>query len=154
METTFLFVKPDGVQRHLVGRILSRLEARGLQIVALRMRTLPRELAETHYGEHAQRPFFPRLIEYVTSGPVVLMAVRGLRAVEVCRTLIGSTFCPDAAPGTIRGDLGISSAYNLIHGSDSPASAERELKLFFEDGDFVDYTFQDLGVLINLDEEV
>jgi nucleoside-diphosphate kinase len=154
METTFLFVKPDGVQRHLVGRIISRLEARGLQIVALRLKTLSRELAETHYAEHAERPFFPRLIEYVTSGPVVLMAVRGLKAVSVCRTLIGATFCPDAAPGTIRGDLGISSAYNLIHGSDSPGSAERELKLFFGDDDFVDYEFHDRGVIINLKEEV
>jgi nucleoside-diphosphate kinase len=153
METTLLFVKPDGVQRRLVGRILSRLEDRGLQIVGLKMRTIPRELAEEHYGEHAGKPFFGRLIDYVTSGPVVLIAVRGLNAQKVCRKMMGSTFCPDAEPGTIRGDFGISKAYNLIHGSDGLEAAERELGLFFGPGEVHEWTFRDEDSLINRAEE-
>jgi nucleoside-diphosphate kinase len=153
METTLLFVKPDGVQRRLVGRILSRLEDRGLMIAGLKMRTIPRELAEKHYGEHAGKPFFGRLIDYVTSGPVVLIAVRGLGAQSLCRKMMGATFCPDAEPGTIRGDFGISKAYNLIHGSDSLDSAERELGLFFEPGELLEWTFRDEDSLINRAEE-
>ena len=153
METTFLFVKPDGVQRRLVGRILSRLEDRGLQIVGLKLRTISRELAEEHYGEHAGKPFFGRLIDYVTSGPVVQMAVRGLDAQSICRKMMGATFCPDAVPGTIRGDFGISKAYNLIHGSDCLEAAERELGLFFDDGEVLSWTFRDEDSLINRAEE-
>jgi nucleoside-diphosphate kinase len=153
METTLLFVKPDGVQRRLVGRILSRIEDRGLQLVGMRMRTIPRELAESHYGEHAGKPFFPGLIDYVTSGPVVMLAVRGPNAVAVCRKMMGKTFCPEAEPGTIRGDFGISRSYNLIHGSDSPASAERELGIFFSSEDLVDWSFRDEDSLIDRSEE-
>jgi nucleoside-diphosphate kinase len=153
METTLLFVKPDGVQRRLVGRIVSRLEDRGLQIVGMRMRTLPRDLAERHYAEHAGKPFFAGLVDYVTSGPVVLLAVRGPNAIAVCRKMMGKTFCPDAEPGTIRGDFGISRSFNLIHGSDSPASAERELRLYFEAEDLVDWSFRDEASLIDRREE-
>ena len=149
METTLLFVKPDGVQRRLVGRILSRLEDRGLQIVGLKMRTIPRELAETHYGEHKGKGFFERLIDYVTSGPVVLIAVRGPNAQSVCRNMMGATFCPEAVPGTIRGDFGLSKAYNLIHGSDSVEAAEREVGLFFGDGDILEWEYQDRASLIS-----
>jgi nucleoside-diphosphate kinase len=149
METTLLFVKPDGVQRRLVGRILARLEDRGLQIVGLKMRTIPRELAEEHYKEHEGKGFFDRLIDYVTSGPVVLIAVRGPNAQSVCRKMMGATFCPEAEAGTIRGDFGISKAYNLIHGSDSPEAAQREIGLFFGDGDILEWKFRDRDSLIS-----
>jgi nucleoside-diphosphate kinase len=155
METTLLFIKPDGVQRRLVGRILERIETRGLQLVGMRMTTLSRDLAEEHYGEHRERPFFPGLIRYVTSGPVVLLAVRGRSAIAICRKLMGATFCPDADPGTIRGDFGVSRSYNLIHGSDGPESAERELARFFgEDSDLQDYALRDLDSLYDAEEEL
>ena len=131
METTLLFCKPDAVQRGLVGEILSRIEAKGLKIVGLKLMTVSRDLAETHYAEHRGEDFFDGLIRFVTSGPVVVMAVEGLEAIAVCRRLIGATNGRNAEPGTIRGDFGMSGGYNLIHGSDGPDTAARELKLWF-----------------------
>jgi nucleoside-diphosphate kinase len=139
METTLVLVKPDGVQRGLVGEILGRFERKGLQVAGLRLARLSRETLERHYGEHRQKPFFAGLVAFMGSGPVVVAALRGLNAVSVVRSLMGKTFGKDAAPGTIRGDLAISSSFNLVHGSDSPESAARELALFFGPGEVLDY---------------
>ncbi len=139
METTLVLVKPDGVQRGLVGEILGRFERKGLQIVALKMTRLGRDLLERHYGEHKAKPFFAGLVAFMGSAPVCVVALRGLNAVSIVRSLMGKTFGKDAAPGTIRGDLAISSSFNLVHGSDSPESAARELALFFAPGDLLDY---------------
>jgi nucleoside-diphosphate kinase len=139
METTLIILKPDAVQRGIVGELLSRFERKGLQIAAMKMMSVPEDLAQTHYGEHEGKPFFAGLIRFVTSSPVIVLAVRGVNAIAVCRKLIGATNGQKAEPGTIRGDFGMSGGYNMIHGSDSPESAERELKLWFDDGEIVDY---------------
>jgi nucleoside-diphosphate kinase len=131
METTLVIIKPDAVKRGLIGDIVGRLERKGLEIVDGRLFTIDRELAHKHYAEHTEKPFFGDLIAFITSGPVLALAVRGPTAVNVVRTLMGPTNPLDAAPGTIRGDLGIELTQNLIHGSDSPESAKRELGLFF-----------------------
>jgi nucleoside-diphosphate kinase len=135
VETTLLFLKPDAVQRGLVGPIVSRFEAKGLTFVGMKLVSVPRDLAEQHYAEHQGKPFYDGLIQFVTSSPVLVLAVRGVNAIAVCRKLIGATNGQKAEPGTIRGDFGLSGGYNLIHGSDSPESAERELKLWFGDGE-------------------
>ena len=132
-ERTLVLVKPDGVARGLVGEVLSRLEAKGLRLVAAELRTLPREVAEQHYAEHSEKPFFEELVEFITATPVVAMRIRGEGAIKVMRTLMGATNPAEAAPGTIRGDLALSLPDNLVHGSDSPESAQRELGLFFGD---------------------
>jgi nucleoside-diphosphate kinase len=139
METTLVIVKPDGVQRGLVGEILSRFERKGLQIVGLKLARLPRELLERHYGDHRSKPFFAGLVAFMGSSPAVVLALRGLHAVSVTRGLMGKTFGKDAAPGTIRGDLAISSSFNLVHGSDSPEAAAKELALFFAPGEVLDF---------------
>jgi len=130
-EATLVICKPDAVRRGLVGEILSRLERKGLRIEALKMMRVDRELAERHYAEHAEKPFFGELVAFITSGDVVVARVAGRQAVSVVRTLMGSTDPADSAPGTIRGDLALTVTDNLIHGSDSPESANRELDLFF-----------------------
>jgi len=140
LETTLLIVKPDGVQRRLVGRILNRFEEKGLQLVGMKMMTIPRALAETHYEAHKEKKFYPGLVRFMTSSPVVVFAVRGVNAVFVCRKMMGATFGPDAELGTIRGDFGASRSYNLIHGSDSAAAAEREIGLFFKAGEIQEWT--------------
>lgn len=131
VERTLVILKPDAVQRGLSGEIIRRLENRGLKIVGLDMRTIGRDIAAQHYGEHEGKPFYEGLIDYITSGPVVLMVLEGPDAVAVTRSAIGKTNPVDAAPGTIRGDLGLMTGRNLIHGSDAPESAEREVALFF-----------------------
>lgn len=131
MEDTLLLLKPDAVQRRLVGEILRRIEAKGLQIAGLKLIRIPRETAERHYAAHQGKPFYPGLIQYITSGSVVALVVRGRNAIQVTRTMMGATFGSKAAPGTIRGDLAISDGFNLIHGSDSPESAAREKELYF-----------------------
>jgi len=130
-ESTLLIVKPDGVARHLVGEVLRRVEAKGLTIDKLEMRTIDRPTAEEHYGEHRERPFFGELVDFITSGPVVLAQLSGDDAITCWRTLMGPTNPVEAPPGSIRGDLATQIGENIAHGSDSPASAERELKLFF-----------------------
>jgi nucleoside-diphosphate kinase len=132
-ESTLLIVKPDGVRRGLVGEVLRRVETKGLAIDALRMETIDRSTAEEHYGEHREKPFFGELVDFITSGPVVLGRVSGESAIAVWRTLMGPTNPIDAPPGTIRGDLATVITENIVHGSDSPESAARELKLFFPD---------------------
>ena len=135
MENTLLLVKPDGVQRRLVGEILRRLEAKGLQIVALKLMRIPMETAERHYAAHKGKPFHPGLLRYMTGGPVVALVVRGRNAIAVSRAMMGATFGSKAAPGTIRGDFAVSDGYNLIHGSDSPEAAAQEIALYFKSGE-------------------
>lgn len=131
VESTLLIVKPDGVRRGLVGEVLRRVEAKGLQIAEMRLMWIDRELAEEHYAEHREKPFFTDLVTFITSGPVVVARLEGESAIDVWRTLIGPTNPATAPPGTVRGDFGTIITENLVHGSDSPDSAERELKLFF-----------------------
>ena len=131
MEETLVLVKGDGVRRRLVGEIIRRIEAKGLDLGDLKLMDVSRELAEEHYAEHREKPFFDELVEFITSTPVVAMKVRGEGAIKVMRTLMGVTNPAEAAPGTIRGDLALSMPDNLVHGSDSPESAVRELGLFF-----------------------
>ncbi len=131
MERTFVMLKPDAVKRRLVGEIIRRIEAKNLNIIALKMIHIDRKLAETHYSEHREKPFFKDLVDFVTSGPAVAMIVEGPNAISVIRTMMGATNPFNAAPGTIRGDFGLDLTQNLIHGSDSPQSAARELALFF-----------------------
>ncbi|HEV2091553.1 MAG TPA: nucleoside-diphosphate kinase [Rubrobacter sp.] len=131
MEETLVLVKGDGVRRRLVGEIIRRIEAKSLDIEALKLMDVGRDLAEEHYAEHREKPFFEELVEFITSTPVVAMRVKGEGAIKVMRNLMGSTNPAEAAPGTIRGDLALSLPDNLVHGSDSPESAQRELGLFF-----------------------
>jgi nucleoside-diphosphate kinase len=133
LEETLVLVKGDGVRRRLVGEIIRRIEAKGLNLGDLKLMDVGRELAEEHYAEHREKPFFEELVEFITSTPVVAMRVRGEGAIKVMRTLMGVTNPAEAAPGTIRGDLALSMPDNLVHGSDSPESAHRELGLFFCD---------------------
>jgi nucleoside-diphosphate kinase len=134
MQTTFVMVKPDGVQRGLVGEIIGRFERKGLRLVGLRQLTPSLELAETHYEVHNERPFYPGLIRFITSGPVVAMAWTGVDAISVGRNIIGPTDGRKAAPGTIRGDYAMDIGHNIIHGSDAEETAEFELGLWFPDG--------------------
>ena len=131
MEETLVLVKGDGVRRRLVGEIIRRIEAKSLDIDVMKLMDVGRELAEEHYAEHRDKPFFEELVEFITSTPVVAMRIRGEGAIKVMRNLMGSTNPAEAAPGTIRGDLALSLPDNLVHGSDGPESATRELGLFF-----------------------
>ncbi|MCA9292104.1 MAG: nucleoside-diphosphate kinase [Phycisphaerales bacterium] len=139
METTLIILKPDAVQRGLMGRIVSRFEDKGLQIVGAKLMQISPELAARHYESHQGKPFYAGLVAFMTSSPVLVLAVRGLGAIAVSRKMMGATFGSKAEPGTIRGDFGVSNSFNLIHGSDSPEAASRELGLFFGSGEVVDY---------------
>jgi nucleoside-diphosphate kinase len=130
-ERTLVLVKPDGVRRGLVGEVVTRLERKGLTLLALELRTLARETAEEHYGEHRERPFFGELVDFITGGPLVAMVLEGPRAVEAVRTLMGVTDPVKSAPGSLRGDYALEIGQNLVHGSDSPESAKREIGIFF-----------------------
>ena len=138
-EQTLILIKPDGVQRMLVGRILSRFEDKGLVLRGLKLMQLTEERARHHYAVHEGKHFFEGLIRYVTSGPIVAMVLSGVRAIEVCRSLMGATFGWEADPGTIRGDFGISGSFNLVHGSDSPDSAATEIPIYFEPNELVEW---------------
>ena len=133
-ESTLLIVKPDGVRRGLIGEVLRRVESKGLAIESMRLTTIDRPTAEQHYAEHVDKPFFGELVGFITSGPVVVAKITGEQAITAWRTLIGPTNPIDAAPGSIRGDFATVIGENIAHGSDSPASAERELGLFFPEG--------------------
>lgn len=139
METTLIILKPDAVQRGLCGRIISRFEDKGLQIVGMKQMTISQDLAATHYEAHKERPFYAGLVSFMTSSPVVVLAVRGVNAIAISRSMMGATFGSKAEAGTIRGDFGVSNSFNLIHGSDSPEAATRELGLFFADGEVQPY---------------
>jgi nucleoside-diphosphate kinase len=130
-ERSFVMVKPDGVAAGLTGEVISRIERRGLWLIAIRKTTMERAAAEEHYAEHAERPFYGELVDFITSGPVVMMAVEGDGAIAVLRTMMGATDPKQAAPGTIRGDFALDVGQNIIHGSDGPESAARELALHF-----------------------
>jgi nucleoside-diphosphate kinase len=139
MERTLVLVKPDGVQRGLIGEVINRLERRGLKLVGMKLMQVDDALARQHYGEHVDRPFFAGLVEFITSAPVVAMAWEADNAVEAVRSTIGQTNPTASSPGTIRGDLGLDIGRNLVHGSDSPESGVRELALFFKPEELLDY---------------
>lgn len=133
-QRTLILIKPDAVQRGLIGEILTRFERKGLQVAAMRFQVAPKATVDKHYAEHAAKPFYPSLQKFITSGPLVALALEGDEAIAVARNLIGATDGRKAAPGTIRGDFGISKSANLVHGSDSPEAAERELAIWFPEG--------------------
>ncbi|MFO7792251.1 MAG: nucleoside-diphosphate kinase [Candidatus Saliniplasma sp.] len=140
METTFLMVKPDGVQRGLIGNIISKIEEKGLRIIALKMLSVDGETASEHYAEHEGKDFYEPLLEYITSGPVVAMALKGDSAISMVRKIVGETDPKEASPGTIRGDYGIEIGRNIVHAADSKKSAERELNIFFDKEEYQDYS--------------
>jgi nucleoside-diphosphate kinase len=139
MERTFIMIKPDGVQRNLVGEVISRFETKGFTLVGMKFMSVSRELAEQHYGVHKERPFFGSLVEFITSSPVVAMVWEGEGVVAGARTIIGATNPLTAAPGTIRGDLGVSIGRNIIHGSDAIETAQTEIALWFNDKELVSW---------------
>ena len=140
MERTLVLVKPDGVQRGLIGEVISRLERRGLKLVALKLMQVDATLARQHYAEHVQRPFFRGLVDFITSGPLVAMVWEADNAVKIVRQTLGETDPAKSPPGTIRGDLGLDIGRNLVHGSDGPESAEREISLFFRPLELLSYS--------------
>ncbi|MDK6862691.1 nucleoside-diphosphate kinase [Nosocomiicoccus ampullae] len=140
MERTFLMIKPDGVQRNLIGPIVERLENKGFKIVGAKLMQVSDELAKTHYGEHSEKPFFGELVDFITSGPVFAMVLEGENIISTARLVVGATNPQEAALGTIRGDFGLTVGKNIIHGSDSPESAEREINLFFDESELIDYS--------------
>ncbi len=139
METTLIILKPDAVQRGLMGRITARFEDKGLQVVGCKLMKISPQLAATHYEAHKGKPFYDGLVRFMTSAPVLVLALRGNGAITIARKMMGATFGSKAEPGTIRGDFGVSNSFNLIHGSDSPEAAERELKLFFKPDEVLVY---------------
>lgn len=143
MENTFLMVKPDGVQRNLIGSIINKFESKGFKLIAAKIMLIPNALAQKHYDEHKERPFFNDLVDFITSGPVFAMVWEGEGVIKTARNMMGATNPQEAAPGTIRGDFGISVGKNIIHGSDSLESAKREINLFFTEEEIVSYSKQD-----------
>jgi len=139
MERTLIILKPDAIQRRLIGRLILRFEDKGLAIAGMKLMRITRDLAERHYAPHKGKPFYSGLIDYITSGPVVVMVLQGERCIEIARTMMGKTFGYEAAPGTIRGDFGASRSFNLIHGSDAPESAKAEIALYFQEKELLDY---------------
>ena len=150
MQKTLAILKPDCVARRLVGRVIQRFEEKGLQIVGMKLTTVSRALARTMYAEHKGKAFYRPLVRFITAGPVVVMCVKGKDAVGVVRAMLGPTFGPDAPPGTVRGDFGMSKRYNLVHGSDSPKTARREIALFFQPGEFVTAAPPDLDRIYDM----
>lgn len=140
MERTFLMVKPDGVQRGLIGEIVGRFERKGFTLVAAKLMTVSKERAEAHYAEHHGRPYFDDLVRFITSGPVFAMVWEGDQVIALSRLMIGKTNSLEAQPGTIRGDFAVHTNRNLIHGSDSPENAAREIAIFFDESELVSYT--------------
>jgi nucleoside-diphosphate kinase len=155
LERTLVLLKPDCVQRFLCGEVIARFERKGLKIAGLKMRQFPKALLEKHYEAHKERPFYAGLVKFMSSGPAVAIAVEGKDAIEVVRKMMGKTNSRQAEPGTIRGDLGMSFSTNLVHGSDSPEAAARELKLFFSEKDeLVDWTPSNLEWSYSISEEL
>jgi len=140
LERTYVMIKPDGVQRGLVGEVIRRIEQRGLKIIALRMNTISREIAERHYAEHVKKPFFKSLVEFITSGPSVSMVVEGKNAVSVMRAMNGATNPLNAEVGSIRGDFALDTGRNIVHASDSPESAKREIDIHFKEYELIEYS--------------
>ena len=150
MQKTLVILKPDCVARRLVGRVIQRFEEKGLQIAGMKLTTVSRALARTMYAEHKGKAFYRPLIRFITGGPVVVMCVKGKDAVGVVRSMLGPTFGPDAPPGTVRGDFGMSKRYNLVHGSDSPKTARREIAMFFQPGEQVTAAPPDLDRIYDM----
>lgn len=142
-ERTLIIIKPDGVQRHLAGRIITRFEEKGLQLVAAKLVQITEQMAREHYAAHEGKPFFEPAVKFVSSSPSLVIILQGDGVIDMSRKMMGSTFGFDAMPGTIRGDFGCSERYNLIHGSDCPESAEAEIKMFFKPEEILDYEFSD-----------
>ncbi len=140
MQKTLVIIKPDAMHRRLVGRIIQRFEDKGLKIVALKMIRLSQALAEQHYGVHKGKAFYEPLLKFITSTPVVIMIIEAPGAIVMVRKMLGATFGAEAEPGSIRGDLAVSNRYNLVHGSDSPGAAEKEIELFFGEDEICDWT--------------
>ena len=139
MERTLVLIKPDAVQRGLAGEVIARLERKGLKLVGAKMMRVDEDLARRHYEAHLERPFFPSLLSFITSSPIIALAIDGPNAVDITRSVMGATNPLEASPGSIRGDYALSVGPNLIHGSDSPEAARRELDLFFSDDELFDY---------------
>ena len=138
-ERTLILVKPDGLQRRLAGKLIARIEDKGLKLVGLKMLQVTRELSREHYAEHVDKPFYPLLEEFITSGPVIAIVAEGPEAVSVVRVMLGPTNGRDAAPGTIRGDFGLSRQMNLVHGSDGPEAAQREIGIYFRPEELIEF---------------
>lgn len=153
MERTLLLLKPDALQRGLAGRILGRFEDKGVKLVGLKVMRITEELAAKHYAPHVEKPFYPGLVKYMTSAPIIAAVLEAPRAIEVSRKLMGATFGWKAEPGTIRGDFGSSTAYNLVHGSDSPEAAQKEISLFFSADELCEYERSLDGWLISEDDQ-
>lgn len=149
VERTFVAIKPDGVERGLIGEVVHRFERRGLKLVGMKLMQLSTAKAEEHYGEHKGKPFFPGLVSFITSGPIVAMVWEGNNAIALCRQVIGATKPGDAAPGTIRGDLAVEIGRNIVHGSDGPESAKREVALFFNEDELLKEWNRTLAKWIN-----
>jgi nucleoside-diphosphate kinase len=139
VEKTLIILKPDALQRGMAGRIITRFEEKGFQIAAMKAMQITRELAEKHYGVHKSKPFYPRLLQYITSSPVVVLVLQANNAIAVARKMMGATFGSNAETGTIRGDFGLSNSFNLIHGSDSPEAAQFEMGLYFKPEELLSY---------------
>lgn len=146
-ERTLIIIKPDAIQRHLAGQIISRFERKGLKLVAAKLMQIPEQLARQHYAAHKDKPFFEPAVKFMTSAPSFLMIWEAEGCIDMVRRMLGSTFGYEAQPGTIRGDFGCSQRYNLVHGSDSPESAQNEIKLFFEPDEIADYELSDASWL-------
>lgn len=145
MERTLIIIKPDGIQRHLTGEIITRFENKGFKLCAAKFMQVPEELARQHYKVHEGKPFYEGLVKYLASSPVMVMVWQAEDIIAMARKMMGATFGFDAEPGTIRGDFSCSKGYNLVHGSDSPKSAEKEIALFFDDSEIIDYPLADQG---------
>lgn len=152
MERTLVLIKPDAVQRRLVGWILARFEAKGLQLAALKMLQVSEELARRHYAPHEGKHFYEPLIRFITGGPTVALVLEGKGAIAVVRKMMGATFGPEADPGTIRGDFGLSNRFNLVHGSDAADTAAAEIALYFADDELLDWRPWDLDALYDFSE--
>jgi nucleoside-diphosphate kinase len=140
MERTLIILKPDAVQRGLVGEIITRFEKKGIQVAGAKFTRIAAHTAETHYAPHKGKPFYEGLVKFMTSSPVLVLALQGKDVITIARKMMGATFGSKAEPGTIRGDFGVSNSFNLIHGSDSPEAADKELKLFFKPDELIDWT--------------
>ncbi|WP_431799108.1 nucleoside-diphosphate kinase [Halobacillus andaensis] len=145
MEKTFLMIKPDGVQRNLIGEVTTKFENKGFKLAGAKLMTIDRALAEEHYGEHKGKPFFEELVNFITSGPVFAMVWEGENVISTARQMMGATNPQEASPGTVRGDYGLTVGKNVIHGSDSQQSAEREIGLFFQNNEMIDYNKDNLS---------
>jgi nucleoside-diphosphate kinase len=154
MQRTLAIIKPDAVQRRLIGKIISRLEEKGLEIIGLKMAVIPEDLVKKNYSVHEGKDYFEKLVKFMASGPVVILVLRGENAIEVTRRLMGSTSGHEADPGTIRGDYAISGRFNLIHGSDSVESAEREISLFFDDTSIMESEKSDLKWIYDMSDSL